>query len=111
VFTLQRDYIENVVVYKWSEDNTIFQQGTECMISIGGGGEGPAIRVEEDLHHGVSYPCETFHNEGLAVNTEFEIVDMEVWGLGYKNLQPPDPSWWLREMAKDQEAALNGETQ
>lgn len=37
--------------------------------------------LDGDLHHGGSYPCETFNNESLSPRGDFCVQDLEVWGL------------------------------
>eukprot|EP00039_Didymoeca_costata_P003999 m.70898 g.70898 ORF g.70898 m.70898 type:complete len:897 (+) comp12183_c0_seq1:401-3091(+) len=45
----------------------------------GGGGEGYAIQLDDELRYGSSYPCDTFDNPKLTKENKFECVAVEVW--------------------------------
>ncbi|EPS69996.1 hypothetical protein M569_04766, partial [Genlisea aurea] len=50
-----------------------------------GGGSNFALSLNEDLLSGTSGPCETFGNACLAVNDEFEVKDVELWGFAHNS--------------------------
>ncbi|CAN0904868.1 Oxidation resistance protein 1 [Linum grandiflorum] len=56
----------------------------EDLLALGGGGNF-ALRLDEDLLHGTSGPCETFGNLCLAHNSEFELRHVELWGFTYSS--------------------------
>ncbi|KAL8139615.1 hypothetical protein V2J09_005636 [Rumex salicifolius] len=49
------------------------------LLAFGGGGNF-ALSMEEDLLNGSSGPCETFGNECLAKDSDFELKNVELWG-------------------------------
>ena len=55
---------------------------------VGGGDSGSAIHIRPDLLNGSSTSCETFDNEVLGGNErgELKIIQLEVWGLGWRAL-------------------------
>eukprot|EP00658_Telonema_sp_P-2_P015545 TRINITY_DN15992_c0_g1_i1.p1 TRINITY_DN15992_c0_g1~~TRINITY_DN15992_c0_g1_i1.p1 ORF type:complete len:706 (+),score=159.71 TRINITY_DN15992_c0_g1_i1:132-2249(+) len=74
------DYIS---VYTCGADyNRIMMHATHQELSIGGGGSGAAIHVDQNLKNGSSLPCETFNSQVLAGSPHFTIMDVEVWTLG-----------------------------
>eukprot|EP01100_Stratorugosa_tubuloviscum_P013565 TRINITY_DN6878_c0_g1_i2.p1 TRINITY_DN6878_c0_g1~~TRINITY_DN6878_c0_g1_i2.p1 ORF type:complete len:595 (-),score=245.76 TRINITY_DN6878_c0_g1_i2:94-1878(-) len=46
-----------------------------------GGGQGTAIWLDDELLHGKTTWCQTFNNEPLQSNSDFECVTIEVFGL------------------------------
>ncbi|XP_008785158.1 oxidation resistance protein 1-like [Phoenix dactylifera] len=52
------------------------------LLAFGGGGNF-ALRLDEDLLHGMSGPCETFGNLCLAHSEEFELKNVELWGFAH----------------------------
>ncbi|KAK9082892.1 hypothetical protein Scep_029363 [Stephania cephalantha] len=54
------------------------------LLAFGGGGNF-ALRVDEDLLHGTSGPCDTFGNECLAHSPEFELKNVELWGFTHSS--------------------------
>ncbi|KAJ3678537.1 hypothetical protein LUZ60_002340 [Juncus effusus] len=53
-------------------------------LAFGGGGNF-AICLDEDLLHGTSGACETFGNECLAHDSDFELKNVELWGFTYSS--------------------------
>ena len=80
------DYDSALQIYPWTRANEIFMITDKNHISIGGGGEGPAIYLDDSLLHGRSNESETFGNECLATEPDFKCLIFEVWGLGWKKL-------------------------
>ncbi|CAL1384333.1 unnamed protein product [Linum trigynum] len=54
------------------------------LLALGGGGNF-ALRLDGDLLHGTSGPCETFGNLCLAHDSEFELKHVELWGFTYSS--------------------------
>lgn len=70
-------------VYKWSGKNRYIQlcDTGHKMLAFGGGGIDGAfgLCVEEDFQMGSTGPCDTFDNQPLCDQENFEIVDLEFW--------------------------------
>ena len=66
-----------------AEENN-YMSGDSTMISLGRGVFGAALKITEDLKHGMSCPVEIFQNENLAgsISHDFDIEWVEVWGFG-----------------------------
>ena len=75
VFTVE----PKCVAYRWSTKNDYFQFGRGNCVAIGGGGSGFALWLDEELLRGNTAVSDTFDNELLASETEFEIVYVELW--------------------------------
>ncbi|KAK9146230.1 hypothetical protein Sjap_006133 [Stephania japonica] len=60
------------------------------LLAFGGGGNF-ALRVDEDLLHGTSGPCDTFGNECLAHSPEFELKNVELYTQPVKPLYLAKP--------------------
>ncbi|GAM21510.1 hypothetical protein SAMD00019534_046850 [Acytostelium subglobosum LB1] len=71
--------------YAWTRINDDFMLSTkESFISMGSGGKGVGLWIDEELLYGSTNHCETFNNEILAHSTDFKIVDIEVWSPAVK---------------------------
>lgn len=64
--------------------NRYFYMCLNEMLAFGGGGSF-ALRLDGDLLNGTSGPCDTFGNECLAHNEEFEIKNVELWGFTHSS--------------------------
>ncbi|EFA85063.1 hypothetical protein PPL_02060 [Heterostelium album PN500] len=51
----------------------------ESFISLGSGGKGVGLWIDEELFYGSSNRCETFNNDILAHSSDFKLIDLEVW--------------------------------
>lgn len=56
--------------------NNYYLQCENNYISIGSGGDGPAIRLDGELFKGMSNECETFKSPILMKNGEKHVNDM-----------------------------------
>jgi hypothetical protein len=76
---------DKLKVYKWTGKNRYIQlcDVTHKMFAFGGGGQDGAfgLAVEEDFQRGSTGPCDTFDNEPLCQQENFEIVDVEFWAF------------------------------
>ncbi|XP_007887090.2 TBC1 domain family member 24-like [Callorhinchus milii] len=62
-----------------SKTASMFMAGTNKSIIIGGG-NGQALNIDADLHHGRTQRCDTFENPPLC-SENFQIQFLEVWSL------------------------------
>ena len=66
--------------FRWTKKNDYFTLGKESLLSIGGGGDGPAISIDSNLYRGSSHACETFDNEPLCgKSNDFLISSIEIY--------------------------------
>jgi len=63
--------------------NQYFMLADPTFIAMGGGNGNFGFYLDEDIHYGYSSFCDTFENETLTENKEFEIYGCEVWGFEY----------------------------
>ncbi|KAK1939404.1 TLD domain-containing protein 2 [Phytophthora citrophthora] len=73
----------NFKCYPWSFLNTMVMFSNDEGIAMGGGGDF-AWYLNSDLSRGTSGCSETFKNECLASEAEFDIYNVEVWGFVMK---------------------------
>jgi TLD len=67
--------------YKWAGLNPYFQFSSETTLGFGGGGDGFSLFVGDDFSSGTSCRSQTFDNEELCSSSDFEVSQLEVWGL------------------------------
>jgi hypothetical protein len=76
---------DKIKVFRWSGANRYIQlcDITRKMLAFGGGGDDGAfgLCVEEDFLKGSTGSCDTFDNEPLCDQENFEIMDLEFWGF------------------------------
>jgi len=63
--------------------NQYFMLADPTFIAMGGGNGTFGFYLDEDIHYGYSSFCDTFENETLTENKEFEIYGCEIWGFEY----------------------------
>ncbi|XP_064638457.1 GTPase-activating protein skywalker-like isoform X2 [Lineus longissimus] len=86
VFSLkpERRKFEWVGIGKQSRDVPtnahMFMAGNNTVLTIGGG-DGEAIRLDEELHQGMSSRCATFNNQQLCSEKHFTCTTLEVFGF------------------------------
>lgn len=84
LFSISKDTGE-VKVFKWSGKNRYIQVCDihHKLIALGGGGEEGefGLCVEDDFRCGSTGNCDTFDNEQLCTEGQFEIVNVECWGF------------------------------
>jgi hypothetical protein len=71
----------NVQAYRWTERNHLFILSQPQCLAMGGGGEGFALQLDDELDTGVSCRSETFDNPTLSSNEFFKCLNVEVWLL------------------------------
>ncbi|KAI9352261.1 TLD-domain-containing protein [Zopfochytrium polystomum] len=50
-------------------------------VALGGGSGRFGLWIDADIYNGHSGPCQTFDNERLSAEPEFEVVGLEVWAF------------------------------
>ena len=91
LWSLQKDDESNncnnkvgeVKVYKWTGCNRYIQylDSQKKLLAFGGGGGAFGLCVEHDFQRGSTGRCETFGNDLLCSEENFDIVDVEVYGF------------------------------
>ena len=72
-------------------DNEMYQFCDRTGFGLGGGIHGGrfALYLGNDLWRGSSMTTECFNNECLSGGTDFECVDLEVWGFEWRKITTP----------------------
>ena len=70
-----------VRLYLWKQTNYFFINSTNEYVSLGSGNGKVGLWFDQQMLHGRSQVCETFRNDVLSSNEEFEIVDIELWAF------------------------------
>jgi len=70
-----------VKLYLWKQTNYFFINSTNEYVSVGSGGGTYGLWFDQQMLHGRSQVCETFKNDILSTQENFEIVDMELWSF------------------------------
>lgn len=73
--------VPKTTCYKWTGRNDFFVLSTNSMLAMGGGGEGYAFQLDDELDTGISCKSDTFENEMLSSNEYFKCLNVEVWTL------------------------------
>eukprot|EP01031_Cornospumella_fuschlensis_P024600 gene24600-29719_t len=73
--------IPTLQAYKWTQKNNFFVLSHAEGLAMGGGGEGFAFQVDDELDTGVSNHSDTFDNPTLSSNEFFKCLNVEVWVL------------------------------
>ena len=81
VYTFRKT--DNCEIWNASGDNEMYQFCDSNGFGLGGGIHGGRFScyLGNDLWRGSSMTTECFNNEILSSNTDFECVDIEVWGF------------------------------
>ena len=69
-------------VYRWTRANNFFFISDASHLAVGGGGDGFAFQLDEDLDTGCSTRSATYDNDQLSSGEFFRVLNVEVWGLG-----------------------------
>ena len=67
--------------YKWTGANTMFIISNSKTLVIGGGGDGFALQLDDELDTGVSNRSATYENQQLSSGEFFRCLNCEVWNL------------------------------
>ena len=68
-------------VYRWTKENHMFFLSDRTHLAIGGGGDGFALQLDEDLDTGVSTCSATYRNDMLSSGEFFRVLNVEVFSL------------------------------
>ena len=68
-------------VYRWTRANDLFFTSDRFSLAVGGGGDGFALQLDEDLDTGVSTRSATYDNEILSSGEFFRVLHVELWSL------------------------------
>ena len=77
------DEDNNIRVYKWTGLNRYIQyvDYPKKVLAFGGGGGDFGLCIERDFQRGSTGRCDTFGNDPLCVDENFEVVDLECFGF------------------------------
>ncbi|OAC97761.1 hypothetical protein MUCCIDRAFT_182047 [Mucor lusitanicus CBS 277.49] len=70
-----------IKVFPWTGKNDYMMLSDSDFVAIGGGDGKFGLWLNSELEKGYSNTCPTFDNEILALQPEFQCMEMEVWGL------------------------------
>jgi hypothetical protein len=68
-------------VHRWTGRNELFVLSNEHCFAMGGGGDGFAIQLDDELDTGVSSRSDTYDNHLLSSSEFFKCLNVEVWTL------------------------------
>jgi len=68
-------------VHRWTGRNELFVLSNEHCFAMGGGGDGFAMQLDDELDTGVSSRSDTFDNHLLSSSEFFKCLNVEVWTL------------------------------
>ncbi|KAI8884461.1 TLD-domain-containing protein [Backusella circina FSU 941] len=68
-------------VFPWTGKNDYMILTDANSIAIGGGDGRFGLWLTSDLEKGYSNSCQTFDNDHLSLETDFQCLELEVWGL------------------------------
>ncbi|KAG4090307.1 TLD-domain-containing protein [Neocallimastix lanati (nom. inval.)] len=69
--------------YSATHSNQYFMLAEPEFIAMGGGNGNFGFYLDEDIHFGYSSACDTYYNEVLTEDNEFECYGCEVWGFEF----------------------------
>jgi hypothetical protein len=67
--------------YKWTGNNSMFLISNPKTLVVGGGGDGFALQLDDELDTGVSSHSATYDNPQLSSGEFFRCLNCEVWNL------------------------------
>lgn len=67
--------------FKWTGANDFFIVSSPHQLAMGGGGDGFAFQMDDELDTGVSNRSDTYSNPILSSNEFFKCLNVEVWTL------------------------------
>lgn len=71
-----------VEAFKWTSENYFFMLSNNHCLAMGGGNEGFAFQLDDELDTGVSNRSATYNNSQLSSSEFFKTLNVEVWTLG-----------------------------
>jgi len=81
-FLFKCDDDDKIKSYKWTGVNRYIQFcAANKVIAMGGGGGSFGLCIEDDFRRGSTGRCETFSNDPLCHDEQFNVLEFEVWGF------------------------------
>ncbi len=81
VFAIEKDGDDTVTCFSWSGKNDYFQIAKSESLGVGGGSN-YALWIDEDFTRGISGSyCETYNSECLASGEDFDVLNVEIYGI------------------------------
>ncbi|KAI8640797.1 TLD-domain-containing protein [Parasitella parasitica] len=77
----QQEQQPKIKVFPWTGKNNYMMLSCSDFIAIGGGDGKFGLWLDSKFDKGYSTTCPTFDNESLALQSEFQCMEMEIWGL------------------------------
>ncbi|KAG2213640.1 hypothetical protein INT46_000815, partial [Mucor plumbeus] len=77
----QQQQQPKIKVFPWTGENDYMMLADSEFIAIGGGDGKFGLWLNSEFDKGYSNTCPTFANESLALEPEFQCMEMEIWGL------------------------------
>ncbi|XP_055937164.1 oxidation resistance protein 1-like isoform X1 [Argiope bruennichi] len=68
-------------IYQWSGENDYFIKGNVDSFFVGSSEGHFGLWLDDDLFHGRTNACQTFANEPLCPEEDFEVKSLEAWGF------------------------------
>lgn len=80
LFKLEQD---KIISYKWTGLNRYIQfcDSANKVIAMGGGGGSFGLCIEDDFRRGSTGRCETFGNDPLCLDDQFDVLELECWSF------------------------------
>ncbi|KAG0738341.1 hypothetical protein G6F16_004895 [Rhizopus arrhizus] len=73
--------LPKIKVFPWTGKNDYMILCNSTFIAMGGGDGQFGLWLKSDMETGYSTPCPTFDNECLSSKSQFQCIEMEVWGF------------------------------
>lgn len=67
--------------FRWTGANDLFIVSNSSSLSMGGGGDGFAFHLDDELDTGVSNRSATYNNDQLSSSEFFKCLNVEYWSL------------------------------
>lgn len=68
-------------IYHWTNKNELFICSNSQSFGMGGGGNGFAFQLDDEMNDGISNSSDTFDNPMLSSNEFFKCLNVEIWSL------------------------------
>ena len=75
-----------IEVYSWTKANSFFVVSNANTLAMGGGSDGFAFQLDDELDTGVSNRSATYNNKQLSSSEFFKCINLEVWTVDSLNI-------------------------